>query len=104
MTASEHGQPVACTLVGQELADRIATWQRLAQDFLRYQEDVPGGVALTYASASGVEETVRNLAELEAECCSWATWRVEALPDGVRLDVTAPGDREQVLRSMFARR
>jgi hypothetical protein len=104
MTASEPGRPGLAPLVGEELADRIATWQRLALDFLRYQEDVPGGVALTYAPASGVEETVRKLAELEAESCSWATWRVEALPDGVRLDLIAPGDREQMLRSMFARR
>lgn len=93
--------PIACSLEGEALEDRVAIWQRLADDALRGQRDIPGGVALTYARTEATEATVRELVRREAECCAWADWRVTSVDDQVRLEVTAAGDGEQTLRTMF---
>jgi hypothetical protein len=95
---------IACALDGAELDDRLRAWQRLADEHLREQTEVRGGVALAYADAAGVEETVRRLARLEGACCGWATWRVERAAGAVRLEVTAPAGGEAALRAMFAPR
>jgi len=94
--------PVACTLSGDKLEDRLATWRRLKTEFLIEQRHISGGVVLTYARASGVEETLRELARLEGECCAWADWKVDLAEDDVRLEVTTTGERVVALRSMFA--
>ena len=88
--------PIACSLQHAELDERLAAWRRLADRHLRERQEIPGGVALTYAPAAA--DALRELAALETQCCAWATWRV----DGARLEVTAPGDGEAAVRSMFA--
>lgn len=95
---------VACSLRAAERDDRLRAWRRLADEHLREQADVPGGVAMTYAGVAGVAETVHRLARLERECCAWATWRVAIRDGGVRLEVTTSADHEAAPRSMLASR
>ena len=96
--------PLACTLGADALAARVAAWRRLAEEHLREQADIPGGVSLAYAADDGVEPELRELARLEAECCAWADWRVRRANGRVVLEVTTIPEREAMLRGMFARR
>ncbi|CAN5574999.1 hypothetical protein BH20ACT18_BH20ACT18_07090 [soil metagenome] len=94
--------PAACSLSPSELADRRAVWRRLAASALRDQRPAPGGVRLVYADDDGVEATLRELVRLEADCCAFADWVVERRGETVVLDVTAPGDGAEAIRTMFA--
>lgn len=93
--------PAACSLQPSELVDRREVWRRLAASALREQRPAPGGVQLVYAGEDGVEETLRELVRLEADCCAFADWAVERRGETVVLDVTAPGDRAETIRTMF---
>ena len=95
---------MACALGTDALAARVAAWRRLAEEHLREQADIPGGVSLAYASDADVVPELRELARLEAECCAWADWRVRRTDERVVLEVTTSREREAMLRAMFARR
>jgi hypothetical protein len=94
--------PIACTLTPGAIADRRLAWQGLADRALTAQRDTPRGVELTYASRDAVETELRELARLEAECCSWATWTVRRSGAEILLEVTAPPEAVGALQSMFA--
>jgi hypothetical protein len=94
--------PIACTLTPGAMADRRMAWQGLADRALRAKRATPRGVELTYAPREAVEAELRELAALEAECCSWATWSVRHDAERVVLEVTAPPEAVGALWSMLA--
>jgi len=66
-------------------------------------EPVVGGLRFTFAAAPGVEPSLRQLIELEAECCEWMTIRLDRLQDRLQMSVTGIGDDgEQAARESFA--
>lgn len=93
---------IACSLKPDELADRRAVWDRLAQRALQSQHEIPGGVRLVYSAEEQVEATLRELVALEAECCGFALWELRRNEDRVLLSVTAPGQGAEAVRSMFS--
>lgn len=94
--------PAACTLEPAALVDRRAAWRQLAETHLRSQEHISGGIRLVFSPADRVESSLRDLAELEAQCCAFASWAVERHEEGVVLEVTAEGDGAHTVREMFA--
>jgi hypothetical protein len=84
------------------MADRQAAWRELANAHLRSREHISGGIRLVFSPNEGVESTLRDLAELEARCCAFASWAVERREEGVALEVTAEGEAAHTVRSMFA--
>ncbi len=91
--------PIACTLTPADLAAQGRRWERLITGALTGQAEFADGLRLTFRA--GVADEVRALAAVEAECCPWATWRVEQAAGSVTLDVRSPGDGAAVLHAMF---
>ncbi|MBA2794469.1 MAG: hypothetical protein H0U32_10845 [Thermoleophilaceae bacterium] len=94
--------PLACSLSAGELADRRGVWQRLAAEWLHSRRQTSTGVELSYRADDGVEAKLRDLAALEADCCSFADWAVSRSGDRVMLEVTAPPDAVPAVHALFA--
>jgi len=91
-----EARPIACTLTQSELKDRGAAWRKLWASGLLHRERVPGGIRLQ--ADRGAEDALRQLVDLERECCAWIDFRVE----GSTVTMTADADGEPVLAGMFA--
>jgi hypothetical protein len=68
---------------------------KLLRSGLVARDRVPGGIRL--AAAPGVAASLIKLIDLERECCAWINFKV----DGAVVTLTADGDGEAVLASMF---
>jgi hypothetical protein len=83
--------PIACTLSPGQLDRRRERWRRLAARALAGSAPTRSGARLTFRRLPGVEEELRELARLEADCCSFARFEVRAREREVVLDVGAEG-------------
>ncbi len=95
------GPPVACSLTRTGLAEQAGRWVRLAARALTGHTKTADGVRLSFRPEPGTEQELRALAGVEAECCSWATWTVQASATRLVLDVRATGDGVAALHGMF---
>ncbi len=86
-----------CTLDATDLADRERAWKKLLGSGLVHRERVPGGVRLT--AGEGAAAALRQLIDLERECCAWIDYDYDSGDRAVTL--TAQGAGEQVLAGMF---
>lgn len=89
-------QPIVCTLTASDLKDRGAAWQKLLGSGLVERARVPGGIRLI--AAPGAVASLIELIDLERECCAWIHFDVS---DGAVVTLTADGDGETVLATMF---
>jgi hypothetical protein len=92
---------IACSLQPAELGDRRAVWERLAERALRETRFAAEGVQLVYARSEETQRELEELARLEAQCCSFAEWRVTRRGDEILLDVTSAGDGVTAVRALF---
>lgn len=98
-TAAEP--PVACSLTRAGVAAQLGRWARLVAAALTGHTRTADGVRLSFRPEPGTEEELRALVAVEAECCSWAAWTVQASPKDLVLDVRATGDGVAALHGMF---
>jgi hypothetical protein len=95
-------QVVACTLSSEELSTRGSRWLRLRDRGAVDVATIPAGLRLRFRADPGVEHELRQLADLERECCGFAEWVVTVEDESVFLDVTAEGEAVSAVQSMFA--
>jgi hypothetical protein len=97
--------PDACTLPTFKRPLRLAEFAAL------FASAVQGGERLgvrhlrvTLAGGADLEESVRDLAEREAQCCSFFTFTVTApRPGRVQLDIEVPAGQVEVLEALETR-
>lgn len=94
-TITSTSETIACTLSADALRDVHASWQTLLQSSRIARDLVPGGLRLTVHPSA--EFALRQLIDIEADCCRWITFELE----GPRVAITAEGDGEQVIRAMW---
>lgn len=99
-TMEDHGL-VACSLAPGDLAPRRERWLRLSEQALLEQTPTPAGMRLRFRSVDGAEHELRELAALERDCCSFATWSVTSDGADLILDVTADGEGVAAVRALF---
>jgi hypothetical protein len=92
--------PIACTLTSADLAAQARRWSRLIAGSLTGRTEIADGLRLLFRA--GAADELRALVAVEAECCPWATWRVERVAGSVVLEVRSAGDGAAVLHAMFA--
>jgi hypothetical protein len=86
---------IACTLSQQELSDTSSAWQKLFRTALLERAEIPGGLRLVVNDASA--EALRQLIEVERECCRWITFEL----DGPTVSITAEGAGVTAIRTMW---
>lgn len=92
---------VACTLGRDDLATQAARWRALRKSSGLDRIDTDEGLRLVFAAAAGVERELHALVAVENECCSWASWSVEARDGVVVMEARSRGDGIAALHRMF---
>jgi hypothetical protein len=87
---------IVCTLSKDELTDTRAAWLKLFRTALLVREEIPGGLRLVVNGGSA--EALRQLIEIERDCCRWITFEL----DGPTVTMTAKGAGILALRTMWA--
>lgn len=94
--------PIACALTKADLEVRRDRWLELAGRGGIEVASTENGLRLTFPGTPGVEEELRQLAELERDCCAFADWSVRSGGGKVVLDVTAASEMGiAVVQGMF---
>ena len=87
---------VACTLSRSELEQTGAAWQKLFRLSLARRDEVPGGLRLVFHPGSA--DALRQLIDIERDCCSWITFEVE----GATVTMTSAGAGASAIREMWS--
>lgn len=90
--------PIACTLTGDDRADRIGHWRRLLAQAVR-REPVEGGVRVELPVALTGE--VAELAAAEQRCCAFFDFTLRPAGETLRLEVRAPAEAAPLLADVF---
>jgi hypothetical protein len=98
MTTSS--QPIACTLTGASLQNRIDWIARLARDALRSHERDDLTLRLRYAPDA--VESVRRMVREEQVCCAFLEFELEESPNELLLTICAPEAARKVADQLFA--
>jgi len=89
--------PVACSLTGQDMAERVAHWHRLLDGAER--EPIEDGVRLTLPAEHAAE--VAALAADEQQCCPFFDFRLHLNGPTAHLEVRASADGTALLTELF---
>ena len=93
---------LVCTLTAADYRDRESAWLKLGS-FAQASKTIPGGLAITFAPAIGLRDSLAELVRLEAECCAWMAFEMSESLDGIGLSITSRGeDGERAVREAFA--
>ncbi len=90
-----------CSLSQVDGSNRRERWLRVCDRALLDKAPTNDGVRLRFRALEGVESELRELAALEHECCSFATWSVRIDHTNLILDVSAEGDAADLVRALF---
>jgi hypothetical protein len=92
-------QPIACTLAGRDLQDRLALIAALTRDALRGYERADLTLKLRYAieAAPRVQEVVRK----ERACCPFLSFEIHEQANEVWLAIKAPEEVQENVDTLF---
>jgi MerR family copper efflux transcriptional regulator len=96
---TEPGPPVACSLEGTAVRDRVRRWRDLAAGAGR--EPVAGGLRLTLPPGRAAEAAA--LAAAELECCPFFDFRLHLAGQWLTLEVRAPEAAVGLLAELIAK-
>ncbi|MGH3885307.1 MAG: MerR family transcriptional regulator [Pseudonocardiaceae bacterium] len=95
--AAPEPPPIACTLTGDDQAERVARWRRLLAGADR--EGIDGGLLIRLpAELAG---PVAKLAAAEQRCCAFFEFTVRLVGGGLQLRVCAPEEAAPLLTELF---
>ena len=92
---------VFCTLTDGDRGTRHERWRRIGADGVGGIVETGTGLRLVFRSSPHVAQELHGLAELERECCAFATWTVHDEGAHLVLDVDAEGEGLAALHGMF---
>lgn len=90
--------PIACTLVPDQLHQRLDDWQTLLADAV-HRQDIPAGVRLQFPPTVDVA-AITTLAAAEQACCGFFTFTLTIAAGTVTLDITAPDDAQPMVDAL----
>lgn len=99
---ADTGPVVACSLDGQQATERREWARSELVPHLETAEALDDGIALVFDAAAF--DAVATHVEQEAECCSFADFRIdyERPHDTVRLEFTGPDGAADLLQERYA--
>jgi hypothetical protein len=96
---ADEKPPIACTLTGDDFAQRTAWIRQLANEHLSAVRRTPLSLELTYAPAAAAK--VRDMVRKEQLCCAFLTFDLRETEDGIHLTVTAPEEARDAADMLF---
>jgi hypothetical protein len=101
-TNDEAWVPEACTLSTAERPLRLAEFDDLFATALRGQQRL-SPTRLRWRLDPAAEQTARDLAGRESECCSFFSFTLAPVDGALQLDVAVPGAHADVLDALANR-
>jgi hypothetical protein len=95
--------PIACSLTGADVGDRLAAWAVLRRDALLAETVEELRSVSTYALLPGVHERLSELVAAEGRCCPYLRFEIVERPDDIELTITAPAGAEDAFGVLLAR-
>ncbi len=92
--------PVACTLRGDEQAERAGQWLELLGQAAS-REEIADGLRLTFPSGPDLAGRVAALAAAEQDCCAFFAFSLEFAAGALVLTVRAPQTAAGLLSDLF---
>ena len=94
--------PIACTLTAADYRDRESAWLKL-KPFVTTSTAIPGGLSVSFARVTGLQDSLTELVRLEAEWCPWMAFAIAPSPEAIDLSITSNNaDGERGVREAFA--
>jgi hypothetical protein len=91
----------ACSLSPTGLSARKAAVAELLHRHPPASTPIPGGRRLTFGPGPQIEQELRRLIALEADCCAFLTMTLTAADGTVSLTVTGPPEAQVQLADIF---
>jgi hypothetical protein len=91
--------PIACTLTGHNLQERLAAILALTRDALQGFER--RGLILDLRFAGNAAARVREMVRKERDCCGFLTFDLREVEQEVRLTITAPEEAREAADFLF---
>ncbi len=92
------GTAIACSLGADEIDTRVDEWRTLLRLAGRRQP-IPGGLRVSFPSATALTEITRLVAA-EHDCCAFFAFAITVDTRGIALEVTAPDEAQSLLESL----
>ena len=89
--------PLACTLSGVGQKTRLEEWRTLRREALLSENE--DGLVWTSLWRSDVRARLEALVAAERECCSFLTFELDAVAEGIRMRTHFPPSAEGMLRA-----
>jgi hypothetical protein len=92
---------LSCSLSPGNLEVRKAMIAELLSDNPHAVESIPGGRKLTFPAGGPIEEELRHLVAVEAECCEFLTMTLTTTAHEMTLAVAGPPEAQAQLADIF---
>jgi hypothetical protein len=92
--------PIACTLTGAELPERLAEIAGVGRDGLVSVERHDASAVLRFRAEPALRERLAAVVEAESRCCSFLDLRLADEPGATVLNLAAPAGGEAVLHGL----
>lgn len=97
MASNKVSVPTACSLTVTDARDRMARWQAVGAEAKIAARRSLECIEVDFRAGDAVATELRNLADLEQECCPFLVLAVSATPIGTTLRISpAPGAGPEV--------
>jgi hypothetical protein len=93
--------PIACTLAPDRMRGRLAFIDALIADALLDQQPMADGVRFRFRDEPDAEWRVRELVDLETQCCPFLRFEIARAGNSIVLDITGPADARPVIEQFF---
>jgi DNA-binding transcriptional MerR regulator len=92
--------PIACTLDGDAMGDRVAEWQAILAQATSRTRTVDGALRADFGGGVDLGELARLVAA-EQGCCAFFAFAITVDHRGIGLEVSAPDGAEPMVAALF---
>jgi hypothetical protein len=90
---------IACTLAPGQLPTQLERWASLYAEAGIERRGIDDGLRVSFRPGPAVEQELRALVAVEAECCRWASWRVHTRAGALVLEITSTAEGVPVIHN-----
>jgi hypothetical protein len=92
--------PIACSLSGADLRDRLAEMKEAGRAGLIHVETAGGAAVLRFRASEGMSDRLDRIVAAESECCAFLDLSVEESDEALELRIAGPEGSEPVVEEL----